>query len=35
MASHLTEFVDLWNLIGPIELQTQQDDRINWKLTKH
>jgi hypothetical protein len=33
--AHLTEFVDLWNLIRPIELHTQQEDCIKWKLTKH
>jgi hypothetical protein len=32
---HLLQFVILWNLVVPTELNPQQADTIVWNLTRH
>jgi hypothetical protein len=33
--AHLCEFVTLWNCVQVTELQTDQEDKITWKLTRN
>jgi hypothetical protein len=32
--THLEQFVTLWTLLAPIELQQQEDDKLTWRFTR-